>query len=66
MATLYAIAFLSHQIGGALSTWMGGVVRDATGSYELWWWFIILGGALAALFHLPIKEKPVARLAQAT
>jgi MFS family permease len=64
MATLYAITFLSHQIGGSLSTWMGGVVRDATGSYELWWWVIIFGGALAALFHLPIKERPVARLAQ--
>ena len=64
MATLYAITFLSHQIGGSLSTWMGGIVRDATGSYELWWWVIIFGGALAALFHLPIKERPVARLAQ--
>jgi len=64
MATLYAIAFFSHQVGGALSTWMGGVVRDATGSYDMWWWVIILGGALAAFFHLPIKEQPVARLAQ--
>jgi MFS family permease len=64
MATLYAITFLSHQIGGSLSTWMGGIVRDATGSYEIWWWVIIFGGALAALFHLPIKERPVARLAQ--
>ncbi len=64
MATLYAIAFFSHQVGGALSTWMGGVVFDATGSYDSWWWVIILGGALAALFHLPIKEQPVARLAQ--
>lgn len=64
MATLYAIAFLSHQVGGAMSTWMGGVVRDATGSYDMWWWVIIMGGALAALFHLPIKERPVARLAQ--
>lgn len=64
MATLYAIAFLSHQIGGFLSTWMGGIVRDATGSYDQWWWIIIFGGILAALFHLPIKEQPVERLAQ--
>ncbi len=27
-------------------------------------WVIIMGGALAALLHLPIKERPVARLAQ--
>ena len=65
MATLYAIAFLSHQIGGFLSTWMGGIVRDATGSYDQWWWIIIFGGMLAALFHLPINERPVERLAQA-
>ncbi|NKB20677.1 MAG: MFS transporter [Alphaproteobacteria bacterium] len=64
MATLYAIAFLSHQIGGFLSTWMGGIIRDATGSYDQWWWVIIFGGMLAALFHLPIKERPVERLAQ--
>ena len=64
MATLYAIAFLSHQVGGSMSTWMGGIIRDATGSYDLWWWVIIMGGAAAALFHLPIKERPVARLAQ--
>ena len=64
MATLYAIAFLSHQVGGALSTWMGGVIRDSTGSYDIWWWVIIMGGALAALLHLPIKERPVAQLAQ--
>ena len=65
MATLYAIAFLSHQVGGFLSTWMGGIVRDATGSYDQWWWIIIFGGMLAALFHLPINERPVERLAQA-
>ncbi|MBO38416.1 MAG: MFS transporter [Rhodospirillaceae bacterium] len=65
MATLYAIAFLSHQVGGFLSTWMGGIVRDATGSYDQWWWIIIFGGMLAALFHLPINERPVERLPQA-
>ncbi|MGB0575625.1 MAG: MFS transporter [Alphaproteobacteria bacterium] len=64
MATLYAIAFLSHQIGGALSTYGGGVVYDLTGSYDVWWWVIIFGGMLAALFHLPINERPVERLAQ--
>lgn len=64
MATLYAIAFLSHQVGGSMSTWMGGIIRDSTGSYDMWWWVIIMGGAAAALFHLPIREQPVARLAQ--
>jgi MFS family permease len=64
MATLYAIAFLSHQIGGAISTYGGGLIYDLTGSYDQWWWVIIFGGMLAALFHLPINERPVERLAQ--
>lgn len=64
MATLYGIAFFSHQVGGFLSVWMAGRIRDLTGSYDIWWWVIIFGGALAALFHWPIVEKPVARLAE--
>ena len=63
MATLYAIAFLSHQVGGFFSTWMGGVIRDTTGSYDAWWWIIIAGGALAALAHYPINETPIKKLA---
>ncbi len=64
MATLYGIAFFFHQVGGFISVWMAGRIRDSTGSYDTWWWVIIFGGALAALFHWPIVEAPVARLAQ--
>jgi MFS family permease len=64
MATLYGIAFFSHQVGGFISVWMAGRIRDTTGSYDIWWWVIIFGGALAALFHWPIDERPVARLAE--
>lgn len=64
MATLYGIAFFFHQVGGFLSVWMAGRIRDLTGAYDIWWWVIIFGGALAALFHWPIVEKPVARLAE--
>lgn len=64
MATLYSIAFFSHQVGGSFSVWMAGITRDQTGSYDAWWWVIIFGGALAALFHWPIVERPVERLAK--
>jgi MFS family permease len=57
MATLYSFAFLSHQVGGFLSVWTAGRMRDATGSYEVWWWVIIAAGAVAALLHWPIKER---------
>jgi MFS family permease len=66
MATLYSIAFFSHQVGGFLSVWLGGVIRDSTGSYDSWWWVIIAAGAMAALLHYPINERPVARLAEQT
>ena len=61
MATLFGIVFLSHQIGSFLGVWLGGVLYDATGSYNGMWWTGVLLGLLAALIHLPINEKPLAR-----
>lgn len=63
MATLYGIAFFSHQVGGFLSVWMAGRIRDMAGAYDMWWWVIIAAGAVAALLHFPIDEKQVTRLA---
>ena len=62
MATLFGIVFLSHQIGSFLGVWLGGVLHDSTGSYEGMWWAGIALGLLAALVHLPIDERPLARL----
>jgi MFS family permease len=60
MATLYGIVFFSHQVGSFTSVWLGGKIFDATGSYEIAWWIVIVGGALASLLHWPIDERPVA------
>jgi MFS family permease len=57
MATLYSFAFLSHQVGGFLSVWMAGRIRDATGTYDSWWWVIITVGLIASLLHWPIDER---------
>jgi predicted MFS family arabinose efflux permease len=59
--TLGGFAFFSHQIGGFLGAWLGGVVFDHTGSYGPVWWLSILFGVLSALINLPIDEKPVQR-----
>ena len=64
MATLFGFVFLSHQLGSFIGVWLGGVLYDATGSYDLMWQAGVLMGLLAALIHLPIDEKPVARLQQ--
>jgi predicted MFS family arabinose efflux permease len=65
LATLGGFAFLSHQIGGFLGAWLGGIVFDRTGSYDMVWWLAILFGVLSALINMPIVEKPVARAAVA-
>ncbi len=63
LATLAGLAFFSHQVGGFLGVWLGGVVFERTGSYDAVWWLSILFGLLSAVINLPIVEKPVVRLA---
>jgi MFS family permease len=63
LATLAGLAFFSHQVGGFLGVWLGGVVFVATGSYDRVWWLAIFFGFFSAVINLPIVEKPVMRLA---
>jgi MFS family permease len=63
LAMLFGIAFFSHQVGGFLGVWLGGLVFDRTGSYDAVWWLGVLFGVLSAIINLPIVEKPVPRLA---
>ncbi|MCK5778466.1 MAG: MFS transporter [Rhodospirillales bacterium] len=60
MGTLYGIVFLSHQLGSFLGVWLGGVMYDLYGSYDLVWWVGVGAGAFSALIHLPVKEQPKA------
>jgi predicted MFS family arabinose efflux permease len=62
LATLSGFAFFSHQVGGFLGVWLGGIAFDRTGSYDVVWWLAILFGVLSALINLPIVEKPVQRI----
>lgn len=61
LATLYGFAFFSHQVGGFLGVWLGGIVFEATGSYTPVWYLSIFFGVASALINLPIVEKPVER-----
>ncbi len=65
LAMLFGFAFFSHQVGGFLGVWLGGVLFERTGSYDSIWILSILLGIASALIHLPIVEKPVARAAAA-
>ncbi len=63
MATLSGIVLLGHQIGSFIGVWMGGVLYDRTGSYDLMWWAAVFLAVFATVVHLAIDDKPVPRLA---
>jgi MFS family permease len=65
LATLFGFAFFSHQVGGFLGVWLGGVLFERTGSYDVIWWGSIILGVVSAMINLPIVERPVARPATA-
>ena len=65
LAMLSGFTFFSHQIGSFLGAWLGGVLYDATGSYDLVWYIAIALGIVAGLINLPIDEHEVARPAAA-
>jgi MFS family permease len=58
---LGGFVFLSHQLGSFLGVWLGGLVYDQMGNYNLVWGMTIVLGLLAALTNLPIKEIPILR-----
>ena len=61
MAMLYGFAFFSHQVGGFLGVWLGGLLYEINGNYNMVWWLSVLLGLASALINLPIKEQPVQR-----
>ena len=64
MSMLFGFVFLSHQLGSFAGLYLAGKVYDATQSYDLMWWISIALALFAAAIHWPIKERPVARIAQ--
>lgn len=60
LATLVGVVFLMHQIGSFLGAWLGGLIFERTGSYDLIWWSVAALGLVAALLHWPIDERPLA------
>lgn len=61
LSTLYGVVFLSHQVGAFLGAWGGGFAYDLLGSYDAVWAAMAVISAIAALLHLPISDRPVAR-----
>jgi predicted MFS family arabinose efflux permease len=61
LAMLSGFTFFSHQIGSFLGAWLGGVVFDRTGNYNLVWYLSIALGVVAGLLNLPIDEREINR-----
>jgi predicted MFS family arabinose efflux permease len=55
LGALFGIAFVSHQIGGFLGAWLGGVGFAWTGNYDAVFLATAAAGLIAALFNVPIR-----------
>ncbi len=65
LSMLSGFVFLSHQVGSFLGVWLGGVLYDRTGSYDIVWYIAIALGVFAALINLPVQERSIVRPAAA-
>jgi predicted MFS family arabinose efflux permease len=65
LPTLLGITFVVHQAGAFLGSWLGGVVLEATGSYDRMWMLDLTLAGLAAAMCLGIREQ-APRAAQAS
>lgn len=62
LATIFGLVFLGHQVGGFTGAYLGGLIFDLTGSYDLMWSISIAAAAFAALVHLPVRDGPALAL----
>ena len=61
LSMLSGFVFFSHQIGSFLGVWLGGLLYDRTGSYNIVWYITIALGLVAALVNLPVREAAILR-----
>ncbi|SDO69293.1 Predicted arabinose efflux permease, MFS family [Halomonas shengliensis] len=61
LSMLGGIVFLFHQLGSFMGVWLGGLLYDLQGDYDVVWKLAILLGVVAAALHWWISEAPVTR-----
>jgi predicted MFS family arabinose efflux permease len=60
LSTLFGLTLLSHQIGGFLGAYLGGLALVRFGDYQWMWYADMALAAAAAVINLPIREARVA------
>jgi len=65
LGTLFGLTLLSHQIGGFLGAYLGGLAITRYGDYTWMWYADMALAAAAAVINLPIREAPVVQPATA-
>ncbi|MCQ9616031.1 MFS transporter [Paenalcaligenes niemegkensis] len=65
LATLFGLTLLSHQIGGFLGAWLGGIAISRFGDFTWMWYADMVLAAIAAIANLPIREQPLGSAARA-
>jgi len=61
LSMLGGFVFFSHQVGSFMGVWLGGLLYDRTGSYDIVWYLAIALGVFAAIVNLPVREAPIRR-----
>lgn len=61
LSTLFGLTLLSHQVGGFLGAWLGGLSFVSFGDYTWMWYADIVLALGAALISLPVRESHLAR-----
>ena len=59
LATLFGLTLLSHQVGGFLGAYLGGLAYESSGNYDWMWYADMALAAAAAVVNLPIRESPI-------
>jgi MFS family permease len=59
LSTLFGLTLLSHQVGGFLGAYLGGIALERTGDYQWMWYADMALAAAAAIVNLPIREARV-------
>ena len=59
LATLFGLTLLTHQVGGFLGAWFGGLAIQHSGNLQWVWYLDIALAMMAAVVNLPIREEVI-------